>query len=457
MLLGRRARHARFMPGNLAFPGGKLEPEDEPERARRLRALRLARGSARKPGSTFRLGMARGGERTTPPLYPVRFRTLFFVAELARRCDRSRRRLRRPRRSKTLRFADPRAVLADWESGRALVPPPLLPILRAHAEAPRAGEPSRSRRDASPRVNARGSREPADRVRPRHLGASREDAHAPAGVVHERLDAGRTPLRRDRPGKRRARRERAPASPVIAKRVARSGDAVDAVVLTHHHRDHVSGAAPIAAALGVPVLAHAGNARAGSPRSRRRRDARPERRRHARPRRHDASRDPHARPRAGHLAFFDAARRVLIAGDLVSGPLDDPRRLRATATWTPTSTRFGASSALDPKMVLPSHGPPLPGKALAATIAHRDEQAGIVAALLADGRGRSDLATIAAAAYAGAAGLPRVSCGSCRARAHLERLVPKRPVGEERGPATASSSSGRASGRHQGIRTSMLS
>src|SRR5258705_12522933 len=32
VLLGRRARHARFMPGNLAFPGGKLEAEDEPER-----------------------------------------------------------------------------------------------------------------------------------------------------------------------------------------------------------------------------------------------------------------------------------------------------------------------------------------------------------------------------------------------------------------------------------------
>ena len=25
VLLGRRARRARFMPGNLAFPGGKLE------------------------------------------------------------------------------------------------------------------------------------------------------------------------------------------------------------------------------------------------------------------------------------------------------------------------------------------------------------------------------------------------------------------------------------------------
>ena len=30
VLLGRRARPSRFMPGNLAFPGGKLEPQDEP-------------------------------------------------------------------------------------------------------------------------------------------------------------------------------------------------------------------------------------------------------------------------------------------------------------------------------------------------------------------------------------------------------------------------------------------
>src|SRR5258705_13836956 len=34
VLLGRRARHARFMPGNLAFPGGRPEPQDDPRSAR---------------------------------------------------------------------------------------------------------------------------------------------------------------------------------------------------------------------------------------------------------------------------------------------------------------------------------------------------------------------------------------------------------------------------------------
>ena len=35
-----------------------------------------------------------------------------------------------PEEIETLAFEDPRTVLADWEAGRSLVPPPLLPILR---------------------------------------------------------------------------------------------------------------------------------------------------------------------------------------------------------------------------------------------------------------------------------------------------------------------------------------
>ena len=31
VLLGKRSRQSRFMPGHLAFPGGTLDPEDRPE------------------------------------------------------------------------------------------------------------------------------------------------------------------------------------------------------------------------------------------------------------------------------------------------------------------------------------------------------------------------------------------------------------------------------------------
>src|SRR5260221_14282868 len=82
VLLGRRARQARFMPGNLAFPGGKLEPHDEPERAGAFercatRELREETGIDVQPSAW----LAAGG-RTTPPPFPKRFRPFFFVAEV---------------------------------------------------------------------------------------------------------------------------------------------------------------------------------------------------------------------------------------------------------------------------------------------------------------------------------------------------------------------------------------
>ena len=79
------------------------------------------------------------------------------------------------------------------------------------------------------------------------------------------------------------------------------------------------------------------------------------------------------------------------------------------------------ASALDPKVVLPSHGPPLPGKALAAAIAHREEREAGIVAELADGAPRA-LATIAAAAYADTPSAPAF-LREMQTRAHLARLV----------------------------------
>jgi glyoxylase-like metal-dependent hydrolase (beta-lactamase superfamily II) len=403
------------MPGNLAFPGGKLEPHDEPERAGAFercasRELREETGLDIPPSAWHA-----AGERTTPPLYPVRFRTLFFVAELpagaALPADPPA-----PDEIEWLAFADPLSVLADWESGTSLVPPPILPILRrmplitsgdvaALADAIAAINKAEA---ASPRIEF----VPGIWVLP-----VRTRTLPPASCTNVWMPGGRRFVVID-PGSGEAE-ENARLLAVIAKRVA-LGDAVEAVVLSHHHRDHVSGAAALAAALGVPVWAHA-ETLARIP-------ALPE----GVPTRGLKDGDaleldgitlrvvltPGHAP--GHLAFFDAARRVLIAGDLVSG-LSTILVGFTDGDMDAYLASLRLSSALDPKVVLPSHGPPLPGKAIAATIAHREAREAGIVAVLADGVPR-DLATIAAAAYADTPGAP-VFLRELQTRSHLDRLA----------------------------------
>jgi glyoxylase-like metal-dependent hydrolase (beta-lactamase superfamily II)/8-oxo-dGTP pyrophosphatase MutT (NUDIX family) len=414
-MLGRRSRHARFMPGNLVFPGGKLDREDE-----RARPGAFERCASREieeetglviPATAWRVA----GERTTPPLFPVRFRTRYFVAELpdgAGLPDAPPA----PDEIEALEFADPRSVLEDWESGGGPVPPPILPILRLLAVQPSADVEALAsgiaavnlHEDASPRIEF----VPgvwALPVRTRTL--------PPASCTNVWLPGGRRFVVID-PGSGEPD-ENARLLAVIAKRVA-LGDAVAAIVLTHHHRDHVSGVSEIARALAVPVWAHADT----------------------------LSRIPellegiatralangdildlagvtlraiHTPGHApGHLAFFEATRRVLIAGDLVSG-LSTILVGFTDGDMDAYLDALRRVAALDPKVVLPSHGPPLPGKAIGATIAHRLARETAIVAVLADGKPR-DLAEIALDVYAGTPDAPAF-LRELQTRAHLTRLV----------------------------------
>jgi glyoxylase-like metal-dependent hydrolase (beta-lactamase superfamily II)/8-oxo-dGTP pyrophosphatase MutT (NUDIX family) len=415
VLLGRRARHARFMPGNLAFPGGKLEAEDDPEREGAFarcasRELREETGLDIPP-SAWHVA----GERTTPPLYAVRFKTLFFVAELPAGAELPLE-PPAPQEIETLAFADPGAVLADWASGQSLVPPPLLPILRrmqregAQRVASLAASIAAVNAEEAP--NPRIEFVPGIWVLP-----VRTRTLPPASCTNVWMPGGRRFVVIDPGSNEPEENQRLLA--VIARRVA-EGDTVDAVVITHHHRDHVSGAASIAAALNVPVLAHAETlarlpALAAATLTGALSDG-------------DtldldgmtlrAIHTPGHAP--GHLAFFDAERRVLIAGDLVSG-LSTILVADGEGDMETYLDALRRASALEPKVVLPSHGPPLPGKALLATLAHREEREATIVASLSDGAPKS-LATIAAAAYAATPAAP-VFLRELQTRAHLERLV----------------------------------
>lgn len=409
VLLGRRSRHSRFMPGNLAFPGGKLEPDDRSYEECASREIREETGLDIPAGAWHA-----AGERTTPPMFPVRFRTYFFVAEVPPGTAIPSE-SPAPEEIETLLFADPRHVIADWEAGHALVPPPLLPILRAMKDST---EPVDGLASAIARVNEGEAACPRiEFVSGIWVFPVRSRTLPPASCTNVWMPGGRRFVVVDPGCADRNDLERLLA--VIAKRVA-AGSVLEAVVLTHHHRDHVAGYGAVASVLEVPVLAHAETLRQipGPP-------AGVETRPLADGQVLDldgmtlrALHTPGHAP--GHLAFFEEKRRILIAGDLVSG-LSTILVGFADGDMDVYLASLRRAAELDPKTVLPSHGPPLPGRSLAATIAHREQREAHVAAALSDGRPHA-LAAIAETAYADAPDAPPF-LREMQTRAHLDRLI----------------------------------
>ncbi|HEX4823011.1 MAG TPA: MBL fold metallo-hydrolase [Candidatus Polarisedimenticolaceae bacterium] len=423
VLLGRRARRSRFMPGNLAFPGGRMEPEDRPGTAGAFERC-VSREVLEETGLAIpETAWYPAGERTTPPIFPVRFRTRFFVAvaggiPLPPVAPQ-------PQEIETLAFEDPKGVLDAWAAGRALVPPPLLPILRLLVTLTDA-DPSRlAARIAA--INA--AEDPVPKiefspgvwvlpVRSRTLPpASCTNVWIPGGTTSVVIDPGSD----DEAEHARLLR--------LVRRRADEGSPVTSVVLSHHHRDHVAGAARLAQALGVPVLAHAATlarvpALAGAP---------------TRAlvngevldlggMRLIAHHTPGHAP--GHLAFYDEERRLLLAGDLVSG-LSSILVGFAEGDMEDYLASLRRVAALAPKAVFPSHGPPIPGAALAAAVAHREERERLVAAALNDTP--RALQDIARDAYADTPEAPAF-LREMQTRAHLVHLKERgaaRPEGED--------------------------
>ncbi len=354
-LFGRRSRRSRFMPGNLVFPGGRLEPGDEPDRAGAFERC-ASREILEETGVAVPVDAWRAaGERTTPPIFPVRFRTRFFVAELPTSAGLPAA-PPSPDEIEALTIEPAHKVLTDWEAGRALVPPPVLPILRLLAARERCDPAAiaaqiaarNAEEDALPRIEFL----PGVWVLPvvsRTLPpASCTNVWMPGGPRFVVVDPGSEDSREI---------ERLLA--VIARRAA-SGDAAHAVVLTHHHRDHVGGAAAVASALGVPLLAHAETI-----------SRLPEIPRSV-PVRALADGDvldldgtsltvlhtPGHAP--GHIALFDGKLRALYAGDLVSG-LSTILVGFSDGDMDAYLASLRRAVECDPKTVLPAEGPPLPG------------------------------------------------------------------------------------------------
>jgi glyoxylase-like metal-dependent hydrolase (beta-lactamase superfamily II)/8-oxo-dGTP pyrophosphatase MutT (NUDIX family) len=414
VLLGLRSRRSRFMPGNLVFPGGKVDPADDPGRDGAL-ARCASREIREESGLTIDpVDFLDAGERTTPPFFAVRFRTRFFVADVppeTRLPDRPPS----PEEIESLAFASPEGTLTDWEEGRALVPPPLLPILRTMI----ALRPRRLEDLATAIASVNAEEDPNPRIefvpgvwalplRTRTLPpASCTNAWMPGGKRFVVVDPGSG-----------ERGEIARLVANVRKREA-SGDRVAAVLLTHHHRDHADGAGGTALALGVPVLAHweTLDRLSGLPASVATRSIADGETIDLEGATLRAIHTPGHAP--GHLAFLVEPGRALIAGDLVSG-LSTILVGFMDGDMDAYIDSLRRAAGVGASIVLPSHGPPLPVKALAAAIAHREERERKVAAALSS-EPRA-LAAIAAEAYVDTPAAPTF-LREMQTRGHLMRLA----------------------------------
>jgi glyoxylase-like metal-dependent hydrolase (beta-lactamase superfamily II)/8-oxo-dGTP pyrophosphatase MutT (NUDIX family) len=296
----QRARSLRFFGGYLAFPGGKVHDTDtevpmtgadgvsgdwETQRVRRVAAVRelfeetgvlLARTAAgdfprsgadledcrrelMKHARVFgRMLADRGlsiraedlisvGNLVTPPFAPLRFDTSFFLATLPPNQEAEVW----PGELEEGEWAAPTQLLQTWRMGASLISPPTLLILEAmESQDPKALSERLGQLfvfhngDAIPPIFV----SPDVQLLPLRTLALPPSTHTNAFLV------GRDPAYLIDPGCADAGEQRRLFA-ALDERFA-AGVKLKAVVLSHHHPDHVGGASACAQRYGVPIWAH---------------------------------------------------------------------------------------------------------------------------------------------------------------------------------------------------------
>jgi glyoxylase-like metal-dependent hydrolase (beta-lactamase superfamily II) len=308
------------------------------------------------------------GRVVTPAFVPTRFDTVFFLAKLP------------PNQQAEIwpgeldhgEWATAQAILQRWTRGECLVSPPTVVILRAFCDRPAE--------EAGIRLAGLFSSLEAGAIHPIYFSPQVQliplQTHSLPPSTHTNAYlVGHDPAYLLDPGTGYAEQQELLFS--VLDNFKAEGGCLKAIVLTHHHPDHVGAAEVCAARYGLPIYAHVLTARAlqGQIAISRHIDDRDRLELGTAP---DGSGPWHLEAihtpghASGHLAFYESRYRLLFAGDMVStlssvviAPPDGN-----LAVYLDSLERL---RALDCRLLLPGHGSASarPRQTIDECIAHR--------------------------------------------------------------------------------------
>lgn len=245
VLLVRRSPTQRTYPNHWTFPGGKCNPTDGSlEDIASFKACALRECTEEIGVDLSQHTLWDLGWRVTPPFAPQRFETRYFCTILTAPC----RDFQLSGELAEARWWKPCEILQSWQKGELFMPPPVRGIVAVLAkqglQLPALAQLANDREQLYEDLQLH----PGLEVIPLRTPTLPPATHTNCILMgHERF------LIVD------------PASPypdqqaLLLQRIQnrqKQGHRPLAIVLSHHHRDHIGGVAALQSALGVPIQAH---------------------------------------------------------------------------------------------------------------------------------------------------------------------------------------------------------